>query len=375
MADVAGRREAPFRARAARFQQRATEFGGLWLIAPPFAVAIVFQYLLARVLNASPTGPSKAWDMVETAAAGHAAGVAVATTFALYVVACVAAVIAAYIQTREVHPTIAIDIPLLYTGVLILAFGVIFYIGGSLIGDLGQPSFEDTVGGIGLFPLLNGAITASGILSAIVTVAISLSVVSLSTPNKISVDPAQLNRDPGDASKLDVASQKILNNAAHHLGRRISRFKSLTIAAAAVLFTGVAFLKTWADWPLAFWTMPATSTEHPMLTKSEVALKNLINSYTAVDNAIVSYQSAYFTLLLLAVVAPLAFAFASHGRKLAALDPKNVDDPDTCGKFMDKFGLKLTTSEQIQRILLVVSPLLAAPISKLLGDILTSMKG
>src|ERR1051325_9187771 len=262
-------------------------FRRIWIVALPFVVAFLYPWVFERLFAGPATGGKPPWTPnADTINHAGAAGIAVAATFTLLLISSICGTFLAC-KTAFTRLGIAAFCRYIIIGIFIYAtaLGVTFCGSKPYIEDLGRETFCSTVGQYfsphfapahvsdascseknpakqtakknsedRLTPLVR-VITLSGWASVLVLVAITLCTVVISVlPAEpqvtfVSNEPA----DPAGSRHLDRGSRDLLNDAAHDLADRIRNLKYLAFAAAAALGVGVAFFKSWAEWPLAFW--------------------------------------------------------------------------------------------------------------------------
>ncbi len=83
-----------------------------------------------------------------------------------------------------------------------------------------------------------------------------------------------------------------------------------------------------------------------------------------------NFQGAFFALLMFVIFVPVAFLLSNRGQDLSQLDPDLEGKPENRAAWLTNRGLSLTVGQQIQRVLVIVSPLLAAPIATLVTQVI-----
>jgi hypothetical protein len=377
-----------------------TYFRRIWIVALPFVVAFLYPWVVERLFGGPATGVNPSWTPdADTINHAGAAGIAVAATFTLLLISSICGTFLAC-KTAFTRLSTAAFGGYVVLGVCIYAtaLSVTFYGSKPYIEDLGKDTFCSTVGRYfsphfaparisdvscsekisaaketgkkssedRLLPLVK-VITLSGLASVLVLVAITLCTVVISVlPTEPQVTSVLNDTDnPAGAEHLDRSSRDRLNDAAHDLADRIRNLKYLAFAAAAALGIGVAFFKSWAEWPLAFWFA---------IDKKDKVHWPFVDAYQTLASALENYEGLFFVTIMVTVFGPLALILSRRGRHLARLDPELVDDPAKRTQWLANHGLTLTTWDQAQRFLVFVSPLLAAPIAELVKQLVTLAK-
>lgn len=377
----------------------------LWVVALPFGVALLYSGILGKLFAGATDAEGPAWDASNAKTLNHAAagGIAVAATFSLLVMMSVTgAVFACVVALRRMGTRVFLAYAAIGIVTYAAALWVTFECSAPYIEDLGKSTFCATVGRYyevtgnketsadptskmshldckraawtnpqvlanveaRLAPLTS-TIELSAYASVLVLVAVALCCAGLSVlPGEPEMNYVPKAADmPDDSLKLDAKSRAALNVAAQDLADRIRYLKYLAFMAAAVLGSGVAYLKSWAEWPLAFWPVAKPATAPPF-----------IDAYQTIASALVNYEALFFVAVMLAVFGPFALILSRRGRHLARLDPELTDAPDKKNEWLMDHGLALTTADQIQRAIVFISPLLAAPIAELFKNLVTLLK-
>jgi hypothetical protein len=375
-------------------------FRRVWIVALPFVVAFLYPWVFEKLFAGPATGVKPPWTPdADTINHAGAAGIAVAATFTLLLISSICGTFLAC-KTAFTRLGTAAFCGYVVLGICIYATALSLTFHGSkpYIEDLGKDTFCSTVGQYfsphfapapisdvscsekssagkqtakknsedRLSPLVR-VITSSGWTSVLVLVAITLCTVVISVlPAEPQVESI-LNEpeNPAGGQHLDRASRDRLNDAAHDLADRIRNLKYLAFAAAAVLAIGVAFFKSWAEWPLAFLFA---------IDKKDKVHWPFVDAYQTLASALENYEGLFFVTIMVTVFGPLALILSRRGRHLARLDPELVDDPAKRTQWLANHGLTLTTWDQAQRFLVFISPLLAAPIAEVLKQLVTLAK-
>ena len=379
----------------------------LWLVALPFAVALLFSWLFGTLFVRAANAEGPQWDPNDAKILNQAAaaGLAVAASFSLLLIFSIpGAIFAGVVALRRLNRRVFATYSAIGIAVYVAALLITFKGSDPYIDDLGKSTFCATVGRYfefletskdnpvdsGIKPSalqcdkaslrqgpklalanaelsrLTDTIEVSAFASVLVLVAVTLCIAGLSVlPIEPPVKQVPKTADkPEDGVKLNAASRTALNTAAHDLAERIRYLKYLAVVAAAVLGSGVAYLKSWAEWPLAFWNVD----------KKNVAASQLVEAYQTIATSLVNFEALFFVAIMLAVFGPFALILSRRGRHLAALDPELIDDPEKRRDWLTHHGLALTTGDQIQRVLLFISPLLAAPVAELFKQLVGMAK-
>ncbi|MBV9569932.1 MAG: hypothetical protein JO056_01655 [Alphaproteobacteria bacterium] len=379
----------------------ARYFKRLWVVALPFAVALLYSGILGKLFAGAADTEGPAWDASDPKTLNHAAaGIAVAATFSLLlIISASGAVFACVVALRRMGMGIFLAYAAIGIVTYTAALWVTFERSAPYIEDLGKSTYCATVGRYyeytgaknsgaevsktshldckrtawknkkvsasveaSLAPLMR-TIAWSAYASVLVLVSVALCCAGLSVlpaEPEVTYVPKTAGA-PEEGSKLDANSRTSLNLSAQDLADRIRYLKYLAFLAAAVLGSGVAFLKSWAEWPLAFWQIPTGKKEGPPF----------IDAYQTIASALVNYEALFFVAIMLAVFGPFALILSRRGRHLARLDPELTDAPDKKNEWLVHQGLALTTADQIQRAIVFISPLLAAPIAQLFKGLVT----
>ncbi|MBI2586387.1 MAG: hypothetical protein HYW28_11055 [Rhodospirillales bacterium] len=141
----------------------------------------------------------------------------------------------------------------------------------------------------------------------------------------------------------------ILTRAAQEIEERVRSLKYLLFWASAILVTGVANMQAWRDWPtlvLDKWDK-ATSAEFKQLAAASVG-----------------YDSFLFFLILVAMFLPMAVWLQSSAQKLGE-SAAEYAIAESAANWLSSKGLTLSFNEMAQRLIAVLSPILAAPILEL----------
>jgi len=182
--------------------------------------------------------------------------------------------------------------------------------------------------------LVKMAIDIANVAATIAAVLVAVAICSLRRP-LAGVTPADMDSDAAD------------------LARRIRWLKYLLVVAAVVLFFGVVQMQSWRYWPLAAW---------PEAKSPQLAHDN----YKKLADGSIHLQAAHFTLILIAIFAPMALWLRQQARDLAQRALPG-GGPDSQLRWLEARQLVLPANEMAQRVLALVSPYLAAPLLTLIG--------
>lgn len=317
------------------------------VLLPPVLVSVAGSWLLMQIVSPDlnipiPLPPKDLFLPAEATSRFSAA-----SALLLQIMASVAAVFLAYrVLWRRVAVTKRIAACFVVGGVGVVA-GVATFGGPRLYTFLGKDLFEQTLGS---YPVAN---THLGLLDSMINIG-NLCAATAGTLLVVAVSyllPPPPSK-PARQSAPDIKAA--MDRDVGELAGRVHDLKLMLFAAAAVLFTGVVFMKAWRDWPLAFW--PETG---------DAAGRE---AYRVLAAATVNYQAFHCVLILAAIFIPVAMALRDAGQRLAAQDPSVGADPAARDRWLASAGVSLSISEQAQRLFAIVTPYLAPAAASVLSQ-------
>jgi len=189
---------------------------------------------------------------------------------------------------------------------------------------------------------------ALGIAGA-VFIAICVCAIAPKTPPGAA--PCENGDTPTDENTIS-ALKKEVEAYADDLEARTRWLKYLLFGAAAILIAGVANMQIWRAWPTAILTAVDANTGM---------------AYQQFADASIVYHSFLFALILIAIFVPMAAWMQRNARVLSETAKAcKLLEVKTAATWRQENGLTLSFSENIQRILAVLSPILAGPILELI---------
>ena len=144
------------------------------------------------------------------------------------------------------------------------------------------------------------------------------------------------------------------NDGLRQLSKRMNYLRSVLYVGTLVLVVGVLLMKSIFQWSLAFIRQPGDGD----------AVEKIVEGFTS---SIVAADAGFYTLLLAAVYLPAAFILQWRARSLKGL-PKERSERD---KVLHGHGLTFSFKESFPRIVAILGPFLAGPVSELIKNIPT----
>lgn len=318
-------------------------------LAAPLAITVIGFSLFQHLNNANiPIALPASWapDYVPREAAAR---YWVGTTFIILLAACLGtACYCAYGIKRYVSATG--DVGVLFVTVVLAAAVALVVTGGGdpLYLDLGKGVFAATL--FGYFAQVH---LSQSLLPNIIIVS-NLAAIGAATLVAVAVSILVPAPPPEGASGAPPAKTRI-DAAADALAAQNAELKYLLFCAAAVLLLGLALMKAWGEWPLAFFDRSSAEA---------AAFRGLVS-------AVIGFQATLFVLILAAIFVPAWLRLHKAARALGELELLRIRQAGSGGiamreRWLGEKGLVPSLGELCQRVFAIVSPYLAAPLLSLI---------
>jgi hypothetical protein len=185
-------------------------------------------------------------------------------------------------------------------------------------------------------------------ISGAVFIAICVCAIAPKAPPMIrtrTVDETDLNED----EKKKLSAQIAI--AVDDLEARTRWLKYLLFGAASILIAAVANMQAWRGWPNV--VLDAVNADTG-------------KAYKLLADASITYHSFLFVMILIAIFMPMAVWMQQNARILSeSAKALGLIQMKTPAMWRQENGLALSFSENMQRILAVISPILVGPLFEL----------